>query len=48
MRVVRVDDIEGELARQLHDRVRERQEVLRLAEERIVGVWTRWNARPGW
>ena len=35
-RVVRVDDLELELARDLHDLVRERQHVLRLAKERIA------------
>ena len=34
--VVGVDDLELELARDLHDLVRERQHVLRLAEERIA------------
>ena len=34
-RVMRVDDVERELARQLHDLVRERQQVLRLAKQRV-------------
>ena len=37
-RVVRVDDVEGELARQLDDLVRQRQQVLRLAEQRIASA----------
>ena len=35
-RVVRVDDLERELARDLHDLVGERQDVLRFAKERIA------------
>ena len=35
-RVVRVDDVEPELARHLHDPVRQRQHVLRLAEQRVA------------
>ena len=34
-RVVRVDDVQTRLARHLHDPVRERQQILRLAEQRI-------------
>jgi hypothetical protein len=34
-RVMRVDDVERELARELHDLVRERQHVLGLAKERV-------------
>ena len=33
--VVRVDDVERELARQLNDLVRQRQQILRFAEQRI-------------
>jgi len=36
-RVVRVDDVEPLVARHLDDLVRERQQVLRLAEQRVVG-----------
>ncbi len=34
-RVMRVHDVERELARELHDLVRERQQVLRLAKQRV-------------
>ena len=47
-RVVRVDDVELLVARDLDDLVRERQQVLRLPEERIAGVSTRWKDSPGW
>ena len=48
-RVVRVDDVEPELARHLHDLVRERQQVLRLAKQRIASACsTWWNDSPAW
>jgi hypothetical protein len=34
-RIMRVDDVEGKLARELHDFIGKRQHVLRLAEQRI-------------
>ena len=45
--VVRVHDVERELARELHDLVRERQQVLRLAKQRIGRRVDAMEREPG-
>ena len=45
--IVRVNDVEAQLARDLHDLVGEREQILRLAKERIGGRHDLMERQPG-
>jgi hypothetical protein len=43
---VRVDDVEAEFARDLHDAIRQREQILRFAEQRVRGCRDLMEEQP--